>query len=508
MAQEQYFILIVIAWLFLPMLFLILWLRARKKLSSISFDINKYASDLSKLESTLKIDAKSKIVTKNNLADKISSLAVDHFQTKKTLDNLTVRFCNVIDVDAELLAVQKQQLLETNQHSEKINVWRAKIEELKADYALKKIVYDKLKVEAAIFDEQIGFAELGIYKPHFQFSDSDKFKEEIRFCRDRQKKLVSAKEAVSIGTQWTVDGSKREGQKMTGRAVRLSLRAFNNECDAALSNVRWNNVTTMEKRITRAYEQINKLNETSNINIIEPFLELKLTELFLTHEYREKQKEERDQRTEMNRLKREEERFIRDADKAQKEEEKFQNLLDKAKAEAAKSAGPTLAKYEKQIAELSHDLELAHQKSERAKSMAEQTRAGHIYVISNIGSFGEGIYKIGMTRRLEPSERVKELGDASVPFLFDTHAMIYSEDAPSMEKALHAAFYNRRVNKANSRKEFFKVGLKEISDEVLKISPSAEFVTGIEAQEYFETLAMVEVRNTKQEKTDEFPDTL
>ena len=124
---------------------------------------------------------------------------------------------------------------------------------------------------------------------------------------------------------------------MADRAVRLSLRAFNNECDAALSNIRWNNANAMEKRIQRAYEQIDKLNETLDIKINPAYFQLKMKELWLTHEYREKQKEERDHKAEMNRLKREEERLLKDLAVAEKDEANYQALLDKAKAEAAQS---------------------------------------------------------------------------------------------------------------------------------------------------------------------------
>ena len=107
--------------------------------------------------------------------------------------------------------------------------------------------------------------------------------------------------------------------------------------------------------------------------------------------------------------------------------------------------------------------------------MAEQTRAGHIYVISNVGSFGEGVFKIGMTRRLEPLERVRELGDASVPFLFDVHAIIYCQDAPSVEKRLHSTFDKYRVNRANGRKEFFRVAPEQVEAEVHRIDAGADF---------------------------------
>ena len=121
--------------------------------------------------------------------------------------------------------------------------------------------------------------------------------------------------------------------------------------------------------------------------------------------------------------------------------------------------------------------------------MAEQTRSGYVYVISNIGSFGEDIVKIGLTRRLDPEDRIRELGDASVPFLFDTHALIYSEDAPALERALHNEFDTARVNATNFRKEFFRANLDQIEGAVRRVAPQASFFRNREAQEYRETLA-------------------
>ena len=394
-------------------------------------------------------------------------------------EEIETRFSSVLDVEKETEKARLEQDRIENQ-----------IDELRSSYRDKKGVYDKLAHEVAIFDEKLAMAELGVYSPHFEFEDSETFKSHIEQVRAEQKTKVSAKTALIAGTPWEVGGSKREGKKMTNRAVKLSLRAFNNECEAAISNIRWNNANAMEKRIQRAFEQINKLNESMDIKITDGYFELKLKELWLTHEYREKQKEERDHRAEMSRLKREEERLLRDAANAEKEEAKYQKLLDQARKEAGTAVGGDATKLEAQIAELTRELDAAHAKAERAKSMAEQTRAGHIYVISNIGSFGDGVYKIGMTRRLDPTDRIRELGDASVPFLFDTHAMVYCEDAPRIEKLLHEKFDLQRVNRANGRKEFFKVSLEDIEAEIRKIEPNAEFVTGVEAQEYFETLAM------------------
>ena len=141
------------------------------------------------------------------------------------------------------------------------------------------------------------------------------------------------------------------------------------------------------------------------------------------------------------------------------------------------------------VAELEAALAAAHAASERARAMAEMTRSGYVYIISNIGSFGEDVVKIGLTRRLDPDDRVRELGDASVPFGFDTHAMIYSDEAPTLEHALHAEFADRRINVANLRKEFFRVSLGEVEEAVTRLAPEAGFFKDREAQEWHETLA-------------------
>lgn len=183
-------------------------------------------------------------------------------------------------------------------------------------------------------------------------------------------------------------------------------------------------------------------------------------------------------------------KLLQESEKATKEETKYQKLLDKAKAAVEHAAGEKLEALQDKIATLGLELDEAHAKSERAKSMAQQTKIGHVYVISNQGSFGEDVYKIGMTRRLEPLDRVKELGDASVPFIFDVHAMIYSEDAPTLENTLHKAFNNERVNLVNHRKEYFNVSLDSIEKEVKKLSPDANFVLTAEARQYRESQAI------------------
>lgn len=402
-------------------------------------------------------------------------------QSRELTDKLKAlinRFQSVINEDAELERVRSY-----------VRDAAEELHGLKVQYKEKREIYDRLASEVAIFDERLAFAELGVYEPHFDYTDSEQYKREVERIREKAKRMISDKDAVFCTKGWSVDGSVAKGKTMTNRNIRLTLRAFNNECEAAIANARWNNVNAMEKRINTAREQIERLNESNAIYINDEFVALKLRELYLTHEYREKLKAEKEERAERARAARDEMRLQRDMERAEEEEIRYQRLLDRAKAEAASVVGPQMEAFNAQIRMLEADLAEAHARFERAQAMAERTRTGYVYIISNFGSFGEDVVKIGLTRRLDPADRVTELGDASVPFSFDTHAIIYSEDAPALERALHREFEHARINTENYRKEFFRISIDEVEAAVKILAPSAPFFKDIEAQQYRETLA-------------------
>ncbi len=421
-------------------------------------------------------------------------LATVWAKAKRRVRELEGRFAGVLDLDSEIARLISAR-----------NACEGEISDLRSAYREKRDIYDRLIAEVAIFDERLAFAEMGVYEPHFDFTDSDSYKISIAAIRDEQKALISNRQAVICTTNWTVDGSASKGKTMTNRNIRLTLRAFNGECDAAIANARWNNVNAMEKRIRRAGEQIDKLNDSNKTFIAEEFLRLKLKELYLTHEYREKLKYEREERADAARLAREEQKLLREVEDAQREEARYQRLLDKAKAEAAGVAGPKLEAFKAQIEMLERDLADAHAKAERAQAMAERTRSGYVYIVSNIGSFGDDVVKIGLTRRLDPLDRVRELGDASVPFVFDTHAIIYSDDAPTLERALHGEFESTRINTQNYRKEFFRASIDAVEEAVGRLAPGAPFFKDIEAQEYRETVAKRHAVLMQGAEQDHFP---
>lgn len=416
-------------------------------------------------------------------------------QLSDEVEGFRQRFSGAFSLDAEIdrlkaeigFSEQKNNSLKGKMNAER-EVHELAIIELRKQYSEKKAIYERLRAEVAIFDERLAFAEMGVYEPHFDFGDSENYKSEIERVRDLQKSMVSEKKAVICTQQWTVDGDLKKGKVMTDRNIRLTVRAFNNECEASISNTRWNNVNAMEKRIAKAKEQIDKLNASNLIFISNDFFAAKLREMYLTHEYREKLKEERDDRLEAARLQKEEQKLLRDKEDAEAEANRYARLLEKARVEAANRVGAELNAYTNQIVGLENDLAEARAKAERAQALAELTRSGFVYIISNIGSFGEGVIKIGMTRRLDPLDRVRELGSASVPFTFDVHAIIYSDDAPTLEHALHSSFASNRVNMQNFRKEFFRAEIHQVESAVKRLAPSATFIKDVEAQEYRETV--------------------
>ena len=273
------------------------------------------------------------------------------------------------------------------------------------------------------------------------------------------------------------------------------LTAFNIECDMLIGKVSPSSFGRTLERIEKLANNLEKSAATLECGFDIDYIELKFEECKLQYQYTLKKQEEIAEQKLIKEQIREEQRAIKEFEKAiaeaEKEEKMYRSLLDKAQQELAQANEQERSEMEQRIAILEQQLAEAEAKEERAKSMAEQTRKGHVYVISNIGSFGEDVYKIGLTRRLEPMDRVKELGDASVPFPFDVHAMIYTDDAPALETALHREFHSQRVNAINLRKEFFNVDLEEIKDAVEKIAGvDAEFKMTALAEDYYESLRL------------------
>jgi hypothetical protein len=361
----------------------------------------------------------------------------------------------------------------------------------------------ELKEKIIEMNEEILSQSFGFYEPHYHFENSEQYQEKLKEIRTHQKQMAKTKEAVEFYDNWTLDGSKQKGQAMNNDNIRLALRAFNSECDTAINKVKFNNVETCEKRINASYKTINKANQRNRIEIKKEYLALKYDELYLAYEYEQKKEEEKEEQRQLKEQMREEAKvqkeIEREKKKIEKEEQHFSNELKRLRTEAESAEGESKLDLLNKIEELETDVQELAKDKEDVFNREKNTRAGYVYIISNIGSFGEDVYKIGLTRRLDPTERVKELGDASVPFTFDIHATIFSDDAPALEAALHRTFDDRRLNKVNHRKEFFSVNLDEIKSVVEKNhNKTVEYTKLAEAQEYRQSLAIAKKKNISQ----------
>lgn len=311
--------------------------------------------------------------------------------------------------------------------------------------------------------------------------------EQLKLARKRVKDMVKDSRAADCDY---AEANRR------AYAIHFAVDAFNGKVDTALAKVKHDNYGKIKQAIIDAYALVNHNGQPfRNARIEQEYLDARLEELkwaVATHELRQQelaeQKELREQIREEEKARREMEKAIKDAEK---EERMLQKALEKARKELAGATEEQKMQYEAQLEELESKLSEAEAKGQRALSMAQQTKRGHVYVISNIGSFGEEVFKVGMTRRLEPMDRVKELGDASVPFSFDVHAMIYSDDAPALEKSLHRVFDDKSVNKVNPRKEFFKLPLSEIKQAVEQENiEDVHWTLKAEAAEYRESMSI------------------
>jgi septal ring factor EnvC (AmiA/AmiB activator) len=278
-------------------------------------------------------------------------------------------------------------------------------------------------------------------------------------------------------------------------AIEFILDAFNGKVDSIMAKVKHDNYGKLLQSLEDAYRLVNHNGKAfRNARITDRYYNVILEQLKLAVTVHELKKQDLQEQREIRDAIREEEKARRDFEKARKEVEKEEKMVKKARKEIEEKLSQSLAedraKFEQELEEIKEKLLIAEEKGQRALSMAQQTKRGHVYIISNIGSFGENIFKIGLTRRLEPLDRVKELGDASVPFTFDIHAMIHSEDAPKLEKELHDTFNLDRVNKINYRKEFFSIPIIDIKAKMDTMDLDTHWTMKADALEFRESAEM------------------
>lgn len=369
----------------------------------------------------------------------------------------------------------------------KVAELEAKKERLEKEIDKRTSKIDTLKKEAIFFEDAITFQEFGLYTPRYNFVTSEEYKEELDNIRDAQKKLIKSDKAIIGATTWTVNGSKSKGNKMIADMKKLFLRAFNSDCEDVISKVKYNNFDMSLKKIHQSANSIERLGKSMSLKITPKYIDWKEEELTLAFEYQQKKQEEKEAqkaaRAEMREAARLQKEFEAQRKKIEKEQTHYQTAYEKLLKQLEEN--PDNADLLTKKSELENQLNDIDKAIKDIDYREANQRAGYVYIISNIGAFGENVYKIGMTRRLDPQDRVDELGDASVPFNFDVHAMIFSDDAPALEAALHKAFEDRKLNMVNTRREFFNVTLDEIKEVVKKnFDKTVEFIDVPDAEQF------------------------
>ncbi len=373
---------------------------------------------------------------------------------------------------AELDRVKDELRQQIESANAEISVARGKINE--ASRELSSVQSEVLSARAVV-----ELQSYGLFDYEHPAESSTMLSAELEALRSQIKETIRSKRATQATSNFTFNGSAAKGRKFVSDMSNLLLRAYNAEAENCVKTVKAGNLATATKRLNTVIDQIARQGTMIDLRITPHFHQLRMKELALAAQHLQALQREK----ELERAHREE---LREQRKAEQELQRQKEKLEKEKSHYLATLAALEAK---------GDLEGAERVRERLADVdkaiddvdyrAANIRAGYVYVISNVGSFGGDVVKIGMTRRLEPMDRVNELGDASVPFRFDVHALFFADDAVGIEAKLHQRFDEHRINKVNLRREYFRVtpdavleALKEESVEVL------EFVVEPEAMEF------------------------
>ena len=394
---------------------------------------------------------------------------------KEELENLDAKY--------EKLTAEKEKELETKLHD--------------ANYDLvhTKQKYEEIKKDLVRAEDDLEMQEYGLYEPRYNFIHAVDYKERLDAVRKQQKQMIKDKTAAVGHTDWTMKGSEAKGRAFVNANIKQILRSFNNESTVLISKVKHSNIDSIENRLKKTFTSLNNLYKREDVEITQGYLNLKLDELHLAYEYEVKKQEEKEELREAREREREEKKLQkeleRERQKFERENETINSEIEEAKAKMAQAAAEEKAKLEAEIAKLQEALDKNNEEVKKINEWKEKPGAGYVYIISNIGSFGEGVFKIGVTRRDNPEDRIRELSSASVPFRFDTHVFIFSKNAYELESELHDRFDKQRVNKVNMRKEFFRISIDDVKKIVEENKGQVHsFIEHPDAEEYYDTLKM------------------
>ena len=325
--------------------------------------------------------------------------------------------------------------------------------------------------------------------------------EQLDNVRSQIKSMIRNKSAINADSGFTFNGSAAKGRKFVSDMSKMMLRAYNAEAENCILTVKAGNGDAARKRLERARDQVERLGTLINLRIDRRYHSLRLEELDLALRHQNAKKAEKEaEREERARLREErkaQQELAQRRAKLDKEREHYQNVLDSLLAKGRSDEAD----------QIRARLDGIDEEIKKVDFRTANIRAGYVYVISNIGAFGDRMVKIGMTRRLDPMDRVRELGDASVPFGFDVHALFFSDDAVTLEADLHRRFADKRVNRINTRREFFYATPAEVRDALSEIAGNLlEFTEEPEAEQYRLSLQMAAEEKTGGTETPADPD--
>ena len=332
-------------------------------------------------------------------------------------------------------------------------------------------------------EEFIDIKDMSQYE--YDYKESKEFNDQLIRIRKKQRIMVKNKEAVICNTEWEVNGSSSQGKKLTKDICKLALDSFDDYCDNLIIKLKYSGIQTVKEKILKKYQKINKLIISFNSEISRDYVDLKFEEANLKCGWLQKKEEEKEEiRRREQEIKEQlklEEEIKKAKEKIQYEQTQYNTEIKRLEEQLANEQGNNKT-IMKQLAKLQEKIAKLEEKKKDVLNRQINKKAGWVYIIENPSL--NNMLKIGVTRRLEPMDRINELGSASVPFKFGVHSIIFSEDAFKLEHDLHMAFDDYRVNKVNRQKEFFNVTLDMVKEEVLKHNPTATFIDDVVIDEY------------------------
>lgn len=367
-----------------------------------------------------------------------------------------------------------------------------------------------LQEKVSVLTEEDYLLSLGFHEPKYDFISSDDYQRRFDQVTSERKKMVKNKTAAICSSYkgWSVGGDEKKGKKLIDNYLNLIRGTFDTICDSAISEAKTSNINQLKKRIRSNFDRLNQLSNILQCKITEGYLNLRLRELDIKYEMEAKKQEERERdriiRDQMAQEKKDREAIEKarqEAEEAEQREKQYLEEREKIRQEMTQAVGQRLEELERQNKQLEQLISKAQIDKEDADLRTRKLKSGFIYIISSIGSLEQDIYRICMTQRDEPDRYIREMNPI-VPFPFFSHFKVYSEDVSDTLKRLHQRFHNRRVNKVNDRREFFRVSLDEIDRAISDIDNETGVLKNIQrfdvtpiGNEYLRTRAIERKNN-------------